>query len=92
MERIGDHAADISEITIRLAEDEYIKRLEHIPMMAEAAVKMVRKSVDAFVSRDLSLAHEVIKDDDAVDEMFSIVRDDLIQMIHDDTTIRRTGG
>ena len=85
MERIGDHAADISEITIRLSEDEYIKRLEHIPMMADAAVKMVRKSVDAFVNRDLELAHEVIKDDDTVDEMFSIVRDDLIEMIHTDT-------
>ena len=85
MERIGDHAADISELTIRMSNDEYIKRLEHIPMMAEEAIKMVNKSVDAFVNRDLALAREVYNQDDKVDELFSIVRDDLIQMIHRDT-------
>jgi len=85
MERIGDHAADISELTIRMSNDEYIKRLEHIPMMAEEAINMVNKSVDAFVNRDLALAQEVYKQDDKVDELFSIVRDDLIQMIHRDT-------
>ena len=30
MERIGDHATDISEITIALADKSYIKKLEHL--------------------------------------------------------------
>ena len=40
MERIGDHAEDISELCILLSDDEYIKKLEHIPRMAEAAIKI----------------------------------------------------
>ncbi len=42
MERIGDQAADISEISIRLSNETYLKELIHIPQMAEAAIKMVK--------------------------------------------------
>ena len=52
MERIGDNAADIGEITCRIAREDYIKELRHIPMMAEATIRMVKGSVDAFVHRD----------------------------------------
>jgi phosphate transport system protein len=84
MERIGDQAADISEITLRFKGVEYIKRLEHIPQMAYATIKMVKNSIDAFVNRDLDLAQEVIKSDDVVDDLFNIVKNDLIEMIHQD--------
>src|SRR5690606_15924735 len=46
MERIGDQASDISEITIRLANEKYIKQLIHIPQMATATIKMVKDSID----------------------------------------------
>ncbi|MDR2782512.1 MAG: phosphate signaling complex protein PhoU, partial [Treponema sp.] len=49
MERIGDHAADISDICVYLSNQDYITRLEHIPQMAESASKMVTESIDAFV-------------------------------------------
>ncbi len=55
MERIGDQAADISEISIRLAEETYLKELIHIPQMAEATIKMVKNSIDSFVNRDIIL-------------------------------------
>ena len=42
MERVGDQAADISEIVSYIAEEGYIKQLEHIPKMAEKAVHMVK--------------------------------------------------
>ena len=61
MERIGDQASDISEITIRLAKEKYIKQLVHIPQMAEATTKMVKSSIDAYVTKDLDLIKEVIK-------------------------------
>ena len=60
MERIGDQAADISELCIFLAAQEYIKKLDHIPQMAEATIKMVTDSIDAFVKKDLELAQAVI--------------------------------
>jgi len=86
MERIGDQAADIAEITIMLAGTPYIKKLEHIPLMAQATVKMVTDSIDAFVKKDLELAEAVIKSDDVVDGLFGKVRSDLIALIHADIT------
>ena len=68
MERVGDQAADISEIVSYIAQEGYIKQLEHIPKMAEKAVHMVKRAVDAFINRDLDLgARAVIDMDDEVD-------------------------
>jgi phosphate transport system protein len=83
LERIGDHASDISEITLLLADKQYIKKLEHIPQMAEATKKMVTKSIEAFVKKDLDLAKEVIAYDDMVDDLFDIVKDELVEKIRE---------
>jgi len=82
MERIGDHAADISEITVYIAGEPFIKKLEDIPLMAEATIKMVNDSLDSFAKMDEALAREVIRYDDIVDELFVKVKDDLATMIH----------
>lgn len=84
MERIGDQAADISEITIRLAEEKYIKSIDHIPQMAAATIKMVRGSIDAYVNKDLELLLSVIQYDDIVDELFNVVKNEVIQLIRDE--------
>ncbi len=81
MERIGDQSADIAEITIQLCDTPYIKKLEHIPQMATASIKMVTDSIDAFVKKDLSLAKSVIDYDDVVDELFDTIKNDLIKLI-----------
>lgn len=81
MERIGDQAKDISEITMILAGTPYIKKLKNISEMAVATIKMVTDSVDAFVRRDLELAQSVIDYDDVVDDLFVTVKTDLIKMI-----------
>ena len=86
MERIGDQSADISEITILLANAPYIKKLEHIPQMAKATAKMVTDSIDAFVKKDLVLAREVIDYDDVVDGLFTSVRFDLLDLINEDSS------
>lgn len=79
MERIGDQAADIAE----LARQGAGCRMRDIPMkqMAEAAIHMVTDSVDAFVRRDMELAHSVIVQDDGVDALFQQVRNALIARI-----------
>jgi len=81
LERIGDHAQDISELTILLAGKPYIKKLEHIPQMAEVTTKMVTKSIESFVKKDLGLAREVIASDDTVDDLYDMVKKDLIELI-----------
>ena len=85
MERIGDQAADICEIVVMMDGAPYIKKLEHIPQMATATVKMVTESIDAFVKKDLKLAKSVIKYDDVVDDLFDMVKFDLIELIRADS-------
>lgn len=81
MERIGDQAADISEIARFLTGMKHPIELESIPLMAELVKKMVKESIDAFVKRDLELAQKVINDDDAVDNLFIKIKDDVIELI-----------
>jgi len=85
LERIGDHASDISEITLDLAGKQYIKKLEHISQMASATMKMVTESIDAFVKKDLALARKVIAEDDNVDNLFNAVKEELIDLIKDNS-------
>ena len=81
MERIGDHAEDISRICISLADEAYIRELDHIPQMANAAIKMVTDSIDAFVNKDLDLARSVKAKDDIVDNLLVMVKNDLYELM-----------
>ncbi|MGE5493718.1 MAG: phosphate signaling complex protein PhoU [Burkholderiales bacterium] len=82
MERIGDQAADISEIVIYLAGTPYIKKLEHLPQMAETAIRMVTGSIDAYIKKDLNLAKRIIQMDDIIDDLFIVVKNELIERLH----------
>lgn len=86
MERIGDHAADISEMTILMAGSKYERSEINIGLvenMAKATTDMVIKSVDAFVNKDLKLARWVIAQDDVVDDLFAEFKQQLIQKINE---------
>lgn len=80
MERIGDQAADIAEIVTYVDLSDSINRV-HISDMAQAVIKMVVESIDAFVRSDLELAQSVIKYDDVVDDLFSAIKKDVISLI-----------
>lgn len=84
MERIGDYATDISEITIELSKESYIKKLDHIQQMAKETMVMLVQSVEAFVNKDMDKARTVIVHDDVVDDLFNKVKAELIAMIHED--------
>ncbi len=84
MERIGDQAADIGEIIVSEKKDAQVD-IPMIIQMSEAATKMVHKSVEAYVNKDLTLAGDVIQADDVVDELFEGVKTKLIQKIADHT-------
>lgn len=84
MERIADHSADIAEITMRLANQKYIKPLIDIPKMAEMAKQMVNKSIDAYIKQDISIAEEVCASDDAVDDLFFKIVLELVSLMKND--------
>ncbi|HEY5585464.1 MAG TPA: phosphate signaling complex protein PhoU [Ruminiclostridium sp.] len=81
MERIADQAADIAELTIRMAEMKYIKPLIDIPIMADLAKKMVTKAIDSYINQDITLAREVCDGDDEVDDLFSKIVLELINIM-----------
>lgn len=80
LERMGDEAANIAELTLRIGDQPLIKPLVDIPRMAELAKAMVRKALDAFVRRDLELAAEVRRSDNAVDAIYAALNDELVEM------------
>jgi phosphate transport system protein len=80
LERMGDEAANIAELTLRIGDQPLIKPLIDIPHMAELVKAMVRKALDAFVRRDLELAAEVHRSDNAVDALYAALNDELIEM------------
>ena len=86
MERIGDQASDIAGIVSYIAREPYIKELVHLPQMGRNAIAMVRGSLDAYVNKDLDLARKVMGMDDAIDQLFDIVKDELIDHIRSDAS------
>lgn len=83
MERIGDQAADIAEMSVHIPHTEHDSEL-HIAEMARATIKMVTDSVESFVRGDLELARSVEKYDDVVDELFNRVKSEIITLIAED--------
>ena len=80
MERIGDQAEDIAEI-ITFLHGRTSEQHTHLRQMAEATIKMVTDSVDAYVKKDTALAQSVIDYDDVVDDAFLQVKGQLISLI-----------
>ena len=86
LERIGDHATDIANITIT-THDIYEKRLLPITTkMANIAKKMVLNSVEAFFTLNEQLAKDTILMDDEVDKYFAEIVNLAITEFRDNTT------
>ena len=69
LERMGDLAVSMAEAALALVKEPVIRPLIDIPHIAGLAQGMVRKALDAFVSRDAELARSVLASDDAVDNL-----------------------
>ena len=90
LERIGDQAADIAELTRFIHLTDSLSRL-HIGEMARAVIAMVTDSVDSFVKGDLALARSVRAADDRVDALFEQVKRELIDLIAADAAAGEVG-
>ena len=81
MERIGDQAADIADLS-KFIDRSVVEIPDEIARMAEKTVHMVTESIDAFVKADLALCRKVIDDDDLVDELFNQTKNKLADLIY----------
>ena len=80
MGRIGVQSGEIAEIVTMDA----IRSVDpELPIrdMAQSTIRMVTRSLDAFVRKDVDMAHKVINDDDEVDGYFNQVKKKLIEEI-----------
>lgn len=84
MERIGDHAADISEMTILMADKPYIRNIDHLQTMAKETMVMLVKSIEAYVEKNQEKAEKVIANDDVIDYLYDEIKMELIEAIQKD--------
>ncbi len=90
LERMGDLAVDISERAMELLDEPPLKPYIDLPRMAEAAQKMLKDSLDAFVKQDADLAVAVCAADDFVDNLNQqIFNELLLYMLKDPRNISR---
>ena len=79
MERIGDQAADISQITVFMQGRSL--PIPHIEAMARRSAEMVTCAIDSFVRRDLEKARSVYRMDDAVDDLFIEIKQEIVRLL-----------
>ena len=83
MERIGDHASDISELVIDMKDCPILFNVDRFKEMYSNVVSMLIQSINAYVNKDIQIAKECIKEDDEIDLLFDKNKEDLIQLIHE---------
>ena len=81
LERIGDLARNISEITLKISESDYVKNLGQISNMATVVMQMLQDCVRAYIGRDIKLARSIDDMDDRVDELFIISMGEIAELI-----------
>jgi phosphate transport system protein len=90
LERMGDYAKGIAKITLMMGDEPLLKPLIDIPLMAEKARDMLHRALEAFINRDVDLAHAIPKEDDEVDALYNqVYRELLTFMMEDPRTINR---
>lgn len=91
LERMGDYAKGIATINIRMGDEELITPLVRIPVMADIAVNMLHRALQAFLTENLEEAVKVPEDDENVDKLYDEVYANLMQFVKsDENVIRRT--
>jgi phosphate transport system protein len=85
LERIGDYAEGIAKISITMGSQPPLKELIDIPRMGDMAVSMLKRSLEAFISRDADIVRTLTvnleNDDDEVDDLYAKVQADLMELV-----------
>jgi phosphate transport system protein len=90
LERVGDEATKIAKRARDLSQEAPLKLALDIPRLAELALGMLKKSLDAFVNQDPAAARALIPQDREIDALNKQIHRQLAdQMIASPDTITR---
>jgi phosphate transport system protein len=90
LERIGDYGVGIARVVLMIGDEPPLKPLVDLPRMAQKARDMLRRSLDAFINRDIEAARKIAAEDDVVDNLYDqVFRELLVFMLGDPKTITR---
>ena len=88
LERMGDYAEGIAKVSINMGHEAPLKELEDIPKMADLAVSMMKRSIEAMTSSDrdesAKIAIAIENDDDKVDHLYAKVQADILSLVEED--------
>jgi phosphate transport system protein len=91
LERMADHAVNISESGLYLLENPSVKPLIDIPEMQETVARMVTDSITAFINENAALAKDVCARDNIIDSLRDkVYRELILVMSNDSSTIERS--
>ena len=91
LERIADHAEDISEIVVKIYNERLMKPLVDLPKMANIARTMVSRVITAYMQGDTKLALEACRDDEVVDDYYVKIYNELIEMMKSNPAVIEQG-
>jgi phosphate transport system protein len=90
LERMGDYAKGIAKIALLIGDQPLVKPLVDVPRMADLAVSMLHRAVDAFITGNIELARSIPREDNLVDALYNQVYRELVTiMFSDPSTIDR---
>ncbi|MCB0019384.1 MAG: phosphate signaling complex protein PhoU [Anaerolineales bacterium] len=89
LERIGDHAAGIARVVERLENEDALLTLHKLPRMAQRARDMVNAGVQAYVRKDVSIADNMVKQDDKLDKQYNKLFQQTLEEMTNDQYVRR---
>jgi len=87
LERIGDHAEGIAKISVSIGDEPLVKPLIDMPVMADKALSMLKRCMQAFIDRDIQAAKSICNEDDAVDALYDKIYAELVHLMIKDPKI-----
>lgn len=83
--RVGDHVVDMAELILRMDGKDFGAYSKHLDEMVKETKEMFHDSVSAFLKRSKDEAQRVIDTDDTIDDLFNIVKEELIEHLKQGT-------
>ncbi len=81
LDRISDLSGNIAEITIKTAGKPFFKPLIDIPRMSEISQGMIRKALNAFITKNIDNLTKLSEEDDLIDGLFDQILRELITLV-----------